>query len=83
MFFSPPTDINVFSTIHYSLYVRKKNLNSCLTNCIMGIQRHFHRLEKKSPLAVVNVLLSGARSLYEADEMIAIDWPAMSRFSLQ
>lgn len=49
----------------------------------MGIQRHFHRLEKKSPLAVVNVLLSGARSLYEADEMIAIDWPAMSRFSLQ
>lgn len=37
----------------------------------MGIQRHFHRLEKEITLAIVNVSLSGASSFYRADEMVA------------
>lgn len=37
----------------------------------MGIQRHFHRLEKEITLAIVNVTLSGASSFYQADEMVA------------
>lgn len=37
----------------------------------MGIQRHFHRLEKEITLAIINVVLSGASSLYQADEMVA------------